>query len=100
EDHRTAAAGAAMGWGWCVRFVGRWRGWRVEQLAAERQLVGAVTVGEEAVVTDAMEAVRQGVQQEAADELIDAEAHDLRLAVVAIVLPTESDIGLGEVDEA
>ncbi len=46
----------------------------VEQPATERELVGAVAVGEEAVVADAMEAIRQGVQQEAADELIGRQA--------------------------
>ena len=66
---------------------------RVEQLAAERQLLGAMAVGEEAVVADAMEAVRQGVQQEAADELVGGEGHHLRLAVMAIVPPAEGDLG-------
>ena len=43
---------------------------RAASTAAERELRGARAVGEEAVVADAMEAVRQGVQQEAADELV------------------------------
>ncbi len=55
-----------------------------------------MAVGEEAVVADAMEAVRQGVQQEAADELVGGEGHDLRLAVVAIILPAEGDRVLGQ----
>ena len=37
-----------------------------------------MAVGEEAVVADAMEAVRQRVQQEAPDELVGVERHDLR----------------------
>ena len=49
-----------------------------------------MAVGEEAVVADAMEAVGQGVQQEAADELVGVERHDLGLAVMAIVLPAEA----------
>jgi hypothetical protein len=33
-----------------------------------------MAIGEEAVVTNAMKAVRQGVEQEAADELVGAQA--------------------------
>ena len=44
------------------------------------------------IVADAMEAVRQGVQQEAADELVGVKRHDLGLAVMAIVLPAEADL--------
>ncbi len=47
-------------------------------------------------MADAMEAVRQGVQQKAADELVGVEGHDLRLAVVAIVLPAEADFIVSE----
>ena len=39
--------------------------WYREQPAAERELCGAVTVGEEAVMPDAVEAVEQCVQQKA-----------------------------------
>ena len=55
-----------------------------------------MAIGEEAIVADAMEAVRQGVQQEAADELVGGERHDLGLAVVAVVLPAEGDVAVGE----
>jgi hypothetical protein len=48
------------------------------------------TVGEIAVVADAMEAVRHNVKQKAADELVDAKGHHLLLVVVAIILPAES----------
>jgi hypothetical protein len=54
-----------------------------------------VDIGEEAGVTDAMKAVRQGVEQEAADEFTGAEGDDLRLAGVAIVFPAEGDFILG-----
>jgi hypothetical protein len=43
-------------------FGGRFLRWRVEQPATERELGGALAVGEEAVVADAMEAIRQAVQ--------------------------------------
>ena len=56
-----------------VRSGGRFRVGGVEQPATERELGGAVAIGEEAIVTDAVEAVRQGVHQEAADELVGTE---------------------------
>ena len=59
-----------------------------------------MAIGEEAIVADAVEAVRQGVHQEAADELVGAERHELRLAVVAIILPAEGDVGAGQADQS
>jgi len=50
-----------------------------------------MAVGEEAVVANAMEAVRQRVQQEAPDELLGVERHDLRPAAMAIIPPAEGD---------
>src|SRR5579864_1894493 len=50
---------------------------RIEQLARLRDVVGASSVCEEAVVADAMEAAGQDVDQEAADELVDGERHHL-----------------------
>ena len=41
-----------------------------EELAAEGELGLTMAVGEEAVVTDAVEAVWQGVKKKAADELM------------------------------
>ena len=58
-----------------------------------------MAVGEEANVADAMEAVRQGVLQEAADELVGRQGHELGLAVLAVVLPGEADLAVGEPDE-
>ena len=51
-----------------------------------------MTIGEEAEVSNAMEAVGQGVQQEAPDELVGLQTHGLDGAVVAIVLPGEGDM--------
>ena len=62
-----------------------------QQSAAQVEPGGAMAVGEEAVVADAMEAVGQRVQEEAADELVGVERHDLRLAAVAIISPAERD---------
>src|SRR6266404_5686607 len=59
-----------------------------------------MAVGEQAVVTDAMEACWEDVEQEAAHELADVEAHDLApMAVLAIVLPAETDMGRVEIEQ-
>ena len=50
-----------------------------------------MAVGQEAVVADAVEAVGQRVQEEAADELVGVERHHLGLVVVPVVLPAEAD---------
>ncbi len=55
---------------------------RRKQLAAKFDLVSAMTVGEQAVMTNTMEAVRQGVHQKAPDELTGLERHRLALAVL------------------
>ena len=73
--------------GWLCRFCNG------EQLARAGDVVGAGAAGEQAVVADAVEALRQDVDQEAADELVGGERHDL-LAIAtldAIVLPSEGD---------
>lgn len=45
------------------------------------------------------QAGRQGVQQEAADELLRVKGHQLGFAVVAIVPPSEGDLGIGHADQ-
>ena len=78
ERHRIVGSSAAASSG-----VGA-----SSRATAERELVGAMTVGEQAIVADAVEAVRQSVQQEAADELVGVERHDLGLPC-GVVLPAE-----------
>src|SRR5271166_5442546 len=80
---------------WSIR-----RRWCGQQIAAERQLLAAMAVGKEADVADAMEAVRHGMLQEAADEFIGGKRHDLGFAVLPIVLPGETDLALVEPDQA
>jgi hypothetical protein len=58
-----------------------------QQTSAQIEPGGAMTVGEEAVVANAMQAIGQCVQQEAPDKLVGIERHDLRPAAVAIILP-------------
>ncbi|MGY4312207.1 hypothetical protein ACVWW1_001510 [Bradyrhizobium sp. JR3.5] len=59
----------------------------IEKFAAKGELGSAMAVGHEAEVADAVEAVRQRMKQETANELIGLEIHDLCRAVLAIVLP-------------
>ena len=59
----------------------------------QRQFALPMTVGEEAVVADAMKAVRQAVEQEAAHELGGVERHHLGLVVLAVIAPLEADPG-------
>ena len=78
------------------------RGGRVgdgEQRAAQRELFGAAAVGEEAIMADAMKPVRQRVQQEAADEFVGFQRHDLVLVVMPVVAPAEADPAVGERDK-
>src|SRR4029450_826480 len=102
DDHATTAAWAR--WGFVVAGgragviavgVRGSRRWYIEGPSTEFELVGAMAVGEQAVVTDAMEAGWEDVEQEAAHELSDVETHDLAAmtAVLAIVLPAETDMG-------
>jgi hypothetical protein len=67
----------------------------VEQTARPGDVVGARAAGEQAVVADAVEATRQDVDQESADELAGGEYHDLLTiaAIGTIVLPSEGHVG-------
>ena len=102
DDHAAAAAWAGM------RVVviddmdrlglGLWDG---EQLAGSRDVVGAGGFGQQAVMADAMEALWQDVDEEAADELVGCERHAL-VAVAAfdpVILPPEGDAGVIECDQ-
>src|SRR4029453_11218720 len=60
-----------------------------------------MTLANRAVVTDAMEAGWEDVEQEAAHELTDVETHDLAAmtVVLAIVLQAETDMGRVEMEQ-
>src|SRR5258707_9864430 len=60
-----------------------------------------MAVGDAAVVTDAMEAGWEDEEQEAAHELAGVETHDLApmTAVLAIVLPVETDMGRVKIEQ-
>src|ERR1700712_2174155 len=59
-----------------------------------RKLLGAMTVAEEAEVTDAVEPVRQHMDQEAANELISIQGHDLLAVAIPIIFPAEPDLAV------
>jgi len=59
-----------------------------------------MAIGEEADMADAVEAVGHGMLQEAADELVRGERHDLGPAVLAIVLPGKADLTIIELHQA
>src|SRR5262249_54071035 len=77
------------------------RRWHIESPSTEFELVGAMAIGEQAVVTDAMEAGWEDVEQETAHELANVETHDLAAmtAVLAIVFPAETDMGRVEIEQ-
>ena len=75
-----------------------WSGWSIEQPPAQREL-GAMAVSEETAVPDAVEAVRQGVHQEAAEELAGGKRHHLGFGGLPIILPAEADLASGERDQ-
>jgi len=70
DDHATTAA-------WTLRFAVidggggglAFRFWNGQQFTCPSDGVGAGTAGEQAIMTDAVEAVRQDMDQETADEL-------------------------------
>src|ERR1700751_553147 len=72
--------------------------WHGEQLARSRKVFRARRLGQKSVVTNAMEALRQDVDEEAADKLACCERHDFvaRSSVGTIILVVERDAVLVE----
>lgn len=102
--HASAAAGtqveaAVAGLSSLVTAVWR-RGRRGRhQLSAKSEFLGTMTIGEKAVMADAMKAVRQGVQQEAPDEFVGRQGHHLAFVVMPIIAPAEADPLARHVDQ-
>jgi hypothetical protein len=63
-----------------------------DQLTAEDEFLGAMTIAEKTVVANAMKAVRQGVQQEAPDELVGRQGHYFALVVMPVIAPAETHL--------
>src|SRR4051812_48403047 len=104
DDEATAAAGAGRRW-WLVvdwLWVGLIRGNWGEQVPDPGDVGDPRSTGEKAVVADAVEAVGQDVQQEAADELVRRERHaldpraSLRAVPGPVILPAERHHALVE----
>jgi hypothetical protein len=85
DDHPAAAAGTwtrqharlvgfCCGPGYLWLFWARWHG---ERIAGACDIGRTVAIGEQAIVSDAVEAVRQDVDEEAADELVGGKRHRL-----------------------
>ena len=75
DDHAASAAGArTRQYGLLIRFIGFGRLGLLrrhgEQLTGMREIYGSVATSEQSVVSNAVEALGQDVEQEAADELI------------------------------
>ncbi len=99
DEHRGAAVSADEGGlnavclgGGCGEIGGQLRCGLIQQLASGIDLDFAIGIGEQPIVSDAMKATRQHVQQEAAHELFGSQSHGLvaRPAVSPVVLPAES----------
>jgi len=98
-----AALGAPAEFGAKVGVVGR-SGQQIrvgsgQQVATQCQLIGAMTVGQEAVIANALETTRQGVLQEEADELLGRHPHHF-VKRVAVVGPGKGDLAVLEGQQA
>ena len=54
----------------------------------------AATIGEKAIMADAMESVGKAVKQETADELVPIKRHESRCVAMTIVAPAECHASL------
>ncbi len=108
DDHAATAAGTATrrhvwlvgrcGFG---RF-GHFRATRHrEQLPRPRDIDGAIAIGEQSIVADAVEAAWQHVDQETSDELVCCELHQLVSVgtLGPIILPLECDASCVSCDQ-
>jgi hypothetical protein len=71
-----------------------------QQVAAPGEPCGAMSVGHEAEVPDAVEARWQDVKQKPAHELARIEGHDFGASLAAVVLPAEADLAVGHGDKS
>jgi|SRR4249919_3796559 hypothetical protein len=102
DGHASAAAGTGWEPGeWFWHFDTLWRRCHGEQFAGSRDIGLAGGTGEQAIMADAVEAMWQDMEQEAADELMRRERHDaLPLGTIAaVILVAECHAGLVERDQ-
>ena len=104
DDDHAATATWAWTWAWTRQHAGFvdcgfgrfglfWARRRGEQLARVRDVCGFVSIAEQPIMSDAMESLRQHVDQEAPDELVGRQRHRLIAGrpVDPIILVREGD---------
>ena len=76
-------------------------GGNIEERSTQRELVSSVPIRKQSVVADAMKAIRQDMEQEAAHELPNSQPHHLILvvAVVPVILPAKADMRVCEFEQ-
>ena len=97
-----AAAAARARWRFMVRSIRisvvthaaiRRRRRHIEQVSAKRELFCAVAIGKQPVIANAMEAVRQNVEEEAAYKFTCLKSHDFALVTAAHpIVATDADV--------
>ena len=81
----------------CVAVLGK-----LQQFTRLREVVVALSIGDQAIVANAMKAAGQDMQQEAAHELLGTEGHGLVAGVCLgpIILPAKGDAALVQGNES
>ena len=72
----------------------------LEEFASVREFHASTAIGEQAEVSDAHEPGGKDVEEETADELVAGQGHGFDAISVSVITPTETDLALGELDEA
>ena len=70
-----------------------------KELTAESDFIVAAAIGEEAIVADAVKAIRQSMQEKTTNELIGIKRHHFGFAILPIVLPGKAHPAVGKRDQ-
>ena len=105
DDHRRATGFAQVntsGRGLDVDTVVAYFGWYLQQFTSPGQMLAADLVGEQSIVTDAVKAIGQDMQEKAPDKLIRGQGHGLMAIGFfgTIVFPLEGNALLIKGDQA
>lgn len=89
--------GEAFVSGFPVKYLGIGFGrWDVQEQAAKRKPIAALTVGQKAEVADFSEAVGKDVDEKSADELLGVESHEPNAIVLFAISPLERNFAVCE----
>ena len=102
EHHQLATARAppySLRTGFGLHGIGTAQRSHSQQLLAERQQRLAAAVCQEAEEADAYKAMWKHMEKKAAQKLLCCHCHQFLFAAVGVILPAESDLTIGEVDE-